>query len=66
MKWVLRLYNYNVLAIQIAIINKSQVLQLCHPVDLKIWKHCELKHPSYPKVRDNLEDVLILRDVFRN
>lgn len=42
------------------------MLQLCHPVDLKTSRNRELKHPSYPKIRDTLEDVLTLRDVCGN
>lgn len=43
--------------------NWSLVLQLCHPVGLKTSRMHELKHPSYPKIWDTLEDVLTLRDM---
>lgn len=39
---------------------------VCHPVDWKILKKYELKHPSHPKNRDTLEDALTLTDVCGN
>lgn len=52
---ILRLDSQN--ATRVAMSQCFSVLQLCHPVHLKTSVNSEFTHPSYPKVRDSLEDA---------